>query len=82
MHGQAPLVAAQPGRWAGEGAVTPSTELIRNLAVRRPGTPALSVYVRTDPRDPGNTARRDRANSAGIKTVPGSGCRLRLTRDG
>lgn len=31
-------------------------DLIRDLAVRRPGTPVLSVYVRTDPRDPANTA--------------------------
>jgi hypothetical protein len=34
----------------------PSMDLIRELAVRRPGTPVLSVYVRTDPRDPANTA--------------------------
>jgi hypothetical protein len=33
-----------------------SVELIRELAVRRPGVPVLSVYVRTDPRDPANTA--------------------------
>lgn len=31
-------------------------DLIRDLALRRPGTPVLSVYVRTDPRDPANTA--------------------------
>jgi hypothetical protein len=37
-------------------AVTLSMELIRDLALRRPGTPVLSVYVRTDPRDPANTA--------------------------
>lgn len=36
--------------------MTPSMDLIRDLAVRRPGTPVLSVYVRTDPRDPANTA--------------------------
>jgi hypothetical protein len=36
--------------------VTPSMDLIRDLAVRRPGTPVLSVYLRTDPRDPANTA--------------------------
>jgi hypothetical protein len=36
--------------------VTLSMDLIRDLAVRRPGTPVLSVYVRTDPRDPANTA--------------------------
>jgi peptide subunit release factor 1 (eRF1) len=29
---------------------------IRDLALRRPGTPVLSLYVRTDPRDPANTA--------------------------
>jgi Bacterial archaeo-eukaryotic release factor family 10 len=34
----------------------PSMDLIRDLAVRRPGAPVLSVYVRTDPRDPANTA--------------------------
>ena len=34
----------------------PSADLIRDLAVRRPGAPVLSVYVRTDPRDPANTA--------------------------
>lgn len=33
-----------------------SMDLIRELALRRPGTPVLSVYVRTDPRDPANTA--------------------------
>jgi hypothetical protein len=33
-----------------------SRDLIRELALRRPGTPVLSVYVRTDPRDPANTA--------------------------
>jgi hypothetical protein len=37
-------------------AVTLSMDQIRDLALRRPGTPALSVYVRTDPRDPANTA--------------------------
>ena len=36
--------------------VTLLMELIRDLALRRPGTPVLSVYVRTDPRDPANTA--------------------------
>lgn len=34
----------------------PPVDLIQGLAVRRPGTPVLSVYVRTDPRDPANTA--------------------------
>ncbi|HEX7160099.1 MAG TPA: VLRF1 family aeRF1-type release factor [Trebonia sp.] len=33
-----------------------SMDLIRDLALRRPGTPVLSVYVRTDPRDLANTA--------------------------
>lgn len=33
-----------------------SADLIRDLAVRRPGTPVLSLYARTDPRDPANTA--------------------------
>lgn len=33
-----------------------SMDLIRDLALKRPGTPVLSVYVRTDPRDPANTA--------------------------
>ena len=36
--------------------MTLSMDLIRDLAVRRPGTSVLSVYVRTDPRDPANTA--------------------------
>jgi len=36
--------------------VIPSADLIRDLALRRPGAPVLSVYVRTDPRDPANTA--------------------------
>lgn len=36
--------------------MTLSMDLIRDLAVRRPGPPVLSVYVRTDPRDPANTA--------------------------
>lgn len=31
-------------------------DTIRDLALKRPGTPVLSVYVRTDPRDPANTA--------------------------
>jgi hypothetical protein len=31
-------------------------ELVRDLAVRSPGTRVLSVYVRTDPRDPANTS--------------------------
>ena len=35
-----------------------SMDLIRDLAVRRPGTPVLSVYVRTDPRDPAKHGRR------------------------
>ena len=35
---------------------TLSMDQIRDLALRRPGTPVLSVYVRTDPRDPANTA--------------------------
>lgn len=33
-----------------------SANLIRELAEQRPGTPVLSVYARTDPRDPANTA--------------------------
>lgn len=33
-----------------------SMDQIRDLALRRPGTPVLSLYVRTDPRDPANTA--------------------------
>jgi hypothetical protein len=33
-----------------------SMDQIRDLALARPGTPVLSVYVRTDPRDPANTA--------------------------
>jgi hypothetical protein len=36
--------------------VIPSVDLIRDLAVLRPGLPVLSIYVRTDPRDPANTA--------------------------
>lgn len=36
--------------------MTLSMDQIRGLALRRPGTPVLSVYVRTDPRDPANTA--------------------------
>ena len=32
-------------------AAVPSMEQIRDLALRQPGTPVLSVYVRTDPRD-------------------------------
>lgn len=37
-------------------AVVFSVDLIRDLALRCPDTPVLSVYVRTDPRDPANTA--------------------------
>jgi hypothetical protein len=33
-----------------------SMDLIKDLALARPGTPVLSLYVRTDPRDPANTA--------------------------
>lgn len=33
-----------------------SMDQIRDLALRRSGAPVLSVYVRTDPRDPANTA--------------------------
>lgn len=33
-----------------------SAELIRDLAAQQPGTPVLSIYARTDPRDPANTA--------------------------
>jgi Bacterial archaeo-eukaryotic release factor family 10 len=33
-----------------------SADLIRDLAARQPGTPVLSIYARTDPRDPANTA--------------------------
>lgn len=36
--------------------MTLSMELIRDLAVHLPGTPVLSAYMRTDPRDPANTA--------------------------
>jgi hypothetical protein len=36
--------------------VTLSVEVIRDLAVRRPDAPVLSIYVRSDPRDPANTA--------------------------
>jgi hypothetical protein len=37
--------------------MTTMTELIRQLAVREPDGPVLSVHLRTDPRDPANTAR-------------------------
>ncbi|MGH3246203.1 MAG: VLRF1 family aeRF1-type release factor [Trebonia sp.] len=37
-------------------ATTLSMDQIRDLALKRPGPPVLSVYVRTDPRDPANTA--------------------------
>ncbi len=49
-------------RWHADSAVNEthamslSMDQIRDLALRRPGTPVLSVYVRTDPRDPANTA--------------------------
>jgi hypothetical protein len=33
-----------------------SMDQIRDLALRRPGTPVLSLHVRTDPRDPANAA--------------------------
>jgi hypothetical protein len=32
-------------------------ELVRELAVLEPGAPVLSVHLRTDPREPANTAR-------------------------
>ena len=38
------------------GAAMLSMDQIRDLALRRPGTPVLSIYVRTDPRDQANTA--------------------------
>lgn len=37
------------------GAVTLSMDQIRDLAMRRPGTPVLSIYVRIDPHDPAST---------------------------
>jgi len=50
-------------RWRARGmvknqanVVTLSMDQIRDLAMRQPGTPVLSLYVRTDPRDPANTA--------------------------
>jgi Bacterial archaeo-eukaryotic release factor family 10 len=33
-----------------------SADLVRDLAVQRPGAPVLSLYARTDPRDPANMA--------------------------
>jgi hypothetical protein len=33
-----------------------SVESLRELAIVQPGVPVLSVHVRTDPRDPANTA--------------------------
>lgn len=50
MPGRAPSAVKEPGT------VMLSMDLIRDLALRRPGTPVLSVYVRTDPRDLANTA--------------------------
>lgn len=40
----------------GTDATTLSIDRIPDLALWRPGTPVLSVYVRNDPRDPANTA--------------------------
>ena len=37
------------------GTATLSMDEIRELALRRPGTPVLSVYVRIDPHDPATT---------------------------
>jgi hypothetical protein len=37
--------------------LTVTTELVRELALFEPGAPVLSVHLRTDPRDPANTAR-------------------------
>jgi hypothetical protein len=34
-----------------------TTDLVRELALLEPGAPVLSVHLRTDPRDPANTAR-------------------------
>jgi hypothetical protein len=33
-----------------------SMESVRQLAILQPGMPVLSLHVRTDPRDPANTA--------------------------
>jgi hypothetical protein len=44
--------------------LSPGVELsanrVRQLALWRPGAPVLSVYVRTDPRDPANTVATPR----------------------
>jgi hypothetical protein len=37
-----------------------SADRVRRLALWQPGTPVLSVYVRTDPRDPANTSATPR----------------------
>jgi hypothetical protein len=37
--------------------VTVTVDLLRRLAVYEPDSPVLSVHLRTDPRDPANTAR-------------------------
>ena len=34
----------------------PSIEMVRELATLEPGVPVLSLHIRTDPRDPANTA--------------------------
>jgi len=34
----------------------PSMEMVRELATLEPGVPVLSLHIRTDPRDPANTA--------------------------
>src|SRR3954469_8205723 len=38
------------------GGMTATMGLVRELALLEPDAPVLSVYLRTDPRDPANTA--------------------------
>ena len=44
------MAYAPPADWT-----TPTMDLVRELALLEPDVPVLSVYLRTDPRDPANT---------------------------
>src|SRR5690242_3023156 len=60
IAGPAPGMLVRAGVFASSGGRETmgnlSADLIRDLATRAPGTPVLSIYARTDPRDPANRA--------------------------
>ena len=55
MQGLVEIRPEPAGRGLDIDAAPLCMDQIRDLALWRPGTPVLSLYVRTDPRDPANT---------------------------